>query len=319
MNFSQKILKKLGILDWGYTEILESQSFERLNQWVLNGQHGPLGYLADHRKDLRKSLTNYYPECQSSLVFLFGYAESKKTLNHIPEGLKIASYVLGFEGLDYHLELKNRLAELAKEVLEIYPGTDIKLSLDTQPILERDLAYRAGLGWFGKNSMLIHQQFGSYFLIGSLLLNKKLPIGFKTLSTDHCGQCTRCIDACPTQAIDPLNRTLKADLCISTFTIEVFKDAPPPSGFAESGKIFGCDICQEVCPWNESPIEKVEYKEFGEAEQLLLNDFIDRDKETILKDLEKNYSNNSYQKKYRDTPLARTGRMGMIKNLYHLK
>ena len=177
-------------------------------------------------------------------------------------------------------------------------------------MLERDLAQRAGLGWFGKNSMIINREFGSYQLIGSLLLNKKLELATKDIETDHCGTCTRCIDACPTNAIHQTERTVFSDRCISTFTIEMFKEVEPPKGYAKnSHEVFGCDICQEVCPWNRKPLKNIE----SIQESRLVN-FFNRDLNLIISELEK-MSNKGFKTFFKGTSFERVGKRGLIKNL----
>lgn len=249
-------LKDFNVIDWGYTEELSPRSYEHYESWVERGDHGALKYLADHRKDARKSLENIFPEVKSALCFLFSYHPEKLALENFYQskesnGLKVASYTLGFEGLDYHVVVRDYLEKIATKLQETY-SFNYRHSLDIHPVLERDLAYRAGLGWFGKNSMLIHREHGSFFIIGSLLLDQKLDLKIKETETDHCGQCRACIDACPTDAIDEEHRSLIADKCISTWTIEIFKEGPSaPIGMESAqGEIFGCDICQDVCPWN---------------------------------------------------------------------
>jgi epoxyqueuosine reductase len=249
------------------------------------------------------------------LVFLFDYKNVSPNLIS-KDSQKIARYTLGFEGLDYHLVLKKELGDLGKKLASEYPDLKFVLSLDIHPVLERDLAYRAGLGWFGKNSMMISKNQGSYFIIGSLLFNQSFNISPKSLESDHCGTCTACLDACPTDAIDGQNRTVIADKCISTFTIELFKDAEAPIGLDKSGKwIFGCDICQEVCPWNK----KMEVKEnisveLSPMQKELKNFFLDRPLKEIAAELE-GMSNSAFQKKFKETPMSRTGRVGLLKNL----
>ena len=307
------LLKDLGVLEWGYTEDPIPTTHSYLEAWTNKGEHGPLNYLADHRKDLRSDLRKVFPEFQSALVFLFSYQPAKKWLLENNQH-KVAGYTLGFGGEDYHRALKIRLDEIAA-TLKL---TDLKTfnSLDAQPIMERDLAMRAGLGWFGKNSMLINRQEGSYFIIGSLLLNQKLPIEQASIDVDHCGNCTACADACPTDAIDIENRTLIASKCISTYTIEVFKDAPAPLGFDKSrGEIFGCDICQDVCPWNKKPLSRV------------LSDLKLLDRFSFLKDwlftfpneklhkLISEDTNRGFKKKLFGTPFDRPGKEGWLKNL----
>jgi epoxyqueuosine reductase len=310
---NNKLLKKLGVLDWGYTEDPIPTTIDHYEKWTNESMHGPLQYLADHRKHLRRDLRHVFPEFQSALVFLFSYQETKKWMldsnNH-----SVAAYTLGFEGEDYHRALKSRLTEIS-DSLNL---SDFKVfhSIDAQPILERDLALRAGLGWFGKNSMLINRGEGSYFIIGSILLNQKLPIEKSKMDIDHCGQCTSCSDACPTQAINPETRTLEASKCISTYTIEIFKDAPAPVGFDKSrGEIFGCDICQDVCPWNRKPLSRV----IGE---LKIKDTFIHLKEWLyewpkdkLSTFIENDTNRGFRKKLFGTPFDRPGKEGWLKNL----
>lgn len=308
---SSELLKELGVLDWGYTEDPIPHSYSHYNNWTAENKHGPLNYLNDHRKDLRSDLRLIYPEFQSALVFLFSYRPAKKWMleNNRHE---VAAYTLGFDGEDYHYALKERLQKIADSL----PDTNSFISLDVQPVLERDLAQRAGLGWFGKNSMLINRKEGSYFIIGSLLLDKKLSIHKPLIDTDHCGQCTACADACPTKAINAETRTLEASKCISTYTIELFRDAEPPSGFDQSrGEMFGCDICQDVCPWNKKPLLRTEgILKLKENLTFLRSWFYEWPKEKLLSFM-LNETNRGLRKKFFGTPFDRPGKEGWIKNL----
>ncbi len=314
MIFSDELLSSLGILDWGYTEEGEPRSFAHYDTWVNQDQHGPLGYLGDHRKDLRRSLKKVFPEFQSALVFLFSYQSAKKWMLD-NERHEIASYALGFEGEDYHHALKRRLQLLGSELTKHYPDLKYFVSLDAQPILERDLAYRSGLGWFGKNSMLIHQKEGSYFLIGSLLLNKVLPVEKKVQDIDHCGTCTACADACPTQAIDVESRTLKAEACISTFTIETFKPKDAPKGMEKSrGEVFGCDICQDVCPWNKKPLQKIAGKLSLDSRLHFLKEWFYEWPQGKLKSYIESQTNRGFKKILAGTAFDRPGKEGWLKN-----
>lgn len=310
------LLKDLGVLDWGYTEDPIPHTHQYFEEWTKNGEHGPLGYLSDHRKDLRSDLRKVFPEFQSALVFLFSYQPAKKWLLENNQH-SVAGYALGFGGEDYHRALKLRLDQIATSLN--LSNLKVFNSLDAQPIMERDLALRAGLGWFGKNSMLINRREGSYFIIGSLLLNQKLPLENADIDTDHCGQCTACADACPTNAIDIESRTLSASKCISTYTIEIFKDAPPPEGFDKSrGEIFGCDICQDVCPWNKKPLQRVVSALHLKDSLHFLKDWLfEWPKEKLQKLIEED-TNRGFKKKLFGTPFDRPGKEGWLKNLRSL-
>lgn len=290
-------LRSQKIVDWAYTTDSKPLTKKEYQKWVSHNLHGPLRYMADHRKDMRFDLKNFFPEFKSAIVFLFDYTSSAKR-NSQQSDYRFAAYTQGFDGIDYHHWIKSKLEKIATSLgLKNY-----KLSIDTQPVLERDLAYRSGLGWFGKNSMLINRKHGSFFLISSILLDHELELASSPIEVDHCGSCTRCIDACPTQAIVD-NKVIDASKCISTFTIEVFKDVAAPEGFpTERGEVFGCDICQEVCPWNRKPLFNSEEQETPK----FIKDF----ENTNLKQI----SNREFKKIFKGTSLERTGRVGLLKN-----
>jgi epoxyqueuosine reductase len=318
LHLDESYLSKLGVVDWGYTEEATPVSFDKYESWVEEGHHGPLSYLSDHRKDLRKSLESVNENFQSAVVFLFSYASEKAALESFykskeSNGFKIAGYSLAFGGGDYHYELRKRLVEIGDEL-----GGEFKVSLDIQPVLERDLAYRSGLGWFGKNSMLIHDKKGSFNMIGALLFDKKLGAQFNQVQTDHCGQCTACIDACPTDAIDIEKRQVIASKCISTFTIELFKDAEPPKGYENTTEIFGCDICQDVCPWNlrmlrEGEVNPISPWPEARAEEIV-NFFLRPSLSQLINNISE-LSGRGFQRLFKGTSFERTGKIGFLKNL----
>lgn len=315
LNLSAEFLKSQGVLSWGYTDESVPHSFKKFESWISQDLHGSLTYLADHRKDLRSDIKKIYPEFQSSLVFLFSYIDAKKWLQENSQH-GVAAYTLGFEGYDYHYALKERLEAIFFKLKEKHEGLERFISLDTQPVLERDLALRAGLGWFGKNSMLINRKEGSYFIIGSLLLNQKLDLESAEIDTDHCGQCKLCAEACPTDAIDPENRTLIASRCISTFTIETFKEAEAPTGFDKArGEYFGCDICQDVCPWNRKPLARtIGSLKLAERFSFLREWFFVQSISDLTKFFEGN-TNRGIKKKLSGTAFDRPGKIGWLKNL----
>jgi epoxyqueuosine reductase len=304
-SLSLEFLNSIGVSEFGYTEESIPHSLKNYQDWVKNQNHGILNYLADHRQDLRADIKNIFPEFQSALVFLFPYEGARKDSDE-----KVASYAFAFEGADYHDVLRKRLEVIIAELKREFGEFKYSMSIDMQPVLERDLAYRAGLGWFGKNSMLINRKHGSYFLIASLFLDRKINAKQTYLENDHCGTCSACVEACPTQAIDPTSRTLKANLCLSTFTIEQFKEAEPPSGFQNSrGEIFGCDICQDVCPWNSKPLERAEKKSRGD-----LSLFFARSHQEIFEDINK-MSLSQFKRFFAGSVFLRTGKRGILKSI----
>jgi epoxyqueuosine reductase len=321
--FDPTLLEEFSITNVGYTETVSPKSLANFKRWVDRDDHEPLKYLGDERALKRDSIHHVYPGAESVLVFAFNYSKWRKYLEQLyssseSNGLKIASYVFGFDGFDYHHVLREALSKLAKNGQERGGVKHILgTCLDIEPVLERDLGFSSGLGWYGKNSMLINRHSGSYFLIGSLILGEKLSVSSHPLETDHCGHCTACVDHCPTDAIDVENRTIVANKCISTYTIEIFKDdGKPPLGMEESaGEIFGCDICQDVCPWNKKSLAAdFNFNDIGEQRMFLRDFFLTRSTVQIIAELE-SMSNREYRRRFKSTPLERTGRVGMLKNL----
>lgn len=215
--------------------------------WLARGLHGNMAYLASERSLQRRAdPRQILPECKSILVLATPYSPpAKEKPTQAPKG-KIAAYA---RGQDYHDVLPARMQELVR-FIEQQVGGPVKNRwyTDSGPLLERDLAQRAGLGWIGKNTCLIHPKHGSYFLLSEILLDLELEPD-PPFPTDHCGTCTRCIQACPTQCILP-DRTLDARKCISYLTIELKEDIPLELRQKIGDWAFGCDVCQMVCPWN---------------------------------------------------------------------
>ncbi|MBI4769510.1 MAG: tRNA epoxyqueuosine(34) reductase QueG [Chloroflexi bacterium] len=224
---------------------------EVYEHWLAAGLHGPMAYLAAERaRQRRADPREVLPGCQSIVVLATHYAPLPLSDGGLPSGRRpgggVAAYALG---RDYHEVLLPRMAALVAW-LEADVGHPVthKLYTDTGPILERDLAQRAGLGWIGKNTCLISPRLGSYLLLSEMLLDLPLDPDPPFLP-DRCGACTRCLEACPTGCIRP-DRTLDAGRCISTLTIEL-KGAIPHELRSQIGNwLFGCDVCQMVCPWN---------------------------------------------------------------------
>jgi epoxyqueuosine reductase len=265
MSLTEKIKSeayRLGFQLVGVTTSDPPPHLAVFESWLAAGRQGEMGYLATERaRQRRADPRQILPECRSILVLAARYP-APEYLSYLEEeagqegepgnpnsgsSQRVAAYAWGE---DYHEVFPERLRALVA-FIEAQVGHPIpnRWYTDTGPILERDLAQRAGLGWIGKNTCLIHPQQGSYFLLAEILLGIELQPDAPFVA-DHCGSCTRCLDACPTACILP-DRTIDASRCISYLTIELKGPIPaelrPPMG----EWIFGCDVCQQVCPWNE--------------------------------------------------------------------
>jgi epoxyqueuosine reductase len=232
----------------GVASALPVSDRERYSSWVARGFAGEMGYLTDRRAEVRQDPRNLLPSARSIICVgkLYNGPQPYSTQYRKSELAWISRYAWGD---DYHDALRRGLEKLAARLLESGPF-EYRICVDTAPLLERSYARQAGLGWIGKNTCLINQQGGSWFFLGELVTSLELEPD--TPPPDRCGTCTRCIDACPTAAIVPdgANYTLDSRLCISYFTIEL-RGAVPVGHRAEIGNhVFGCDICQDVCPWN---------------------------------------------------------------------
>lgn len=257
-SLKQSILEeahRLGFVLAGVTTPDPTPHVKFFEDWLARGNHAEMAYLAaDRARAARANPRLLLPECKSILVLGIPYntplrlPPNSEKLGGVARSAEggIASYALGE---DYHLVLPPRLQSLV-HFIEAQVGHPVpnRYYTDTGPLLERDLAQRAGLGWIGKNTCLIHPEKGSYFLLAEILLGIELEPD-APFATDHCGTCTRCIEACPTDAILP-NRSLDARRCISYLTIENKGDIPEDLRPLMDNWIFGCDICQTVCPWN---------------------------------------------------------------------
>ncbi len=237
--------KELGFSDCGIS-IISSLDYETAiyQQWLDSGQQGKMEYLNNHihkRKDPRLLLDS----AKSIISVILNYYPNRLLPDDVP---KIAKYAYG---QDYHKVIKKRLNKLFAFINEEITETKGKVFVDTGPVMDKIWAQRAGLGWIGKNSLLIHPVFGSYILIGEIIVDLELEGDAPVL--DQCGDCSLCIDVCPNQAIND-NKTINASNCISYHTIEKGHLSPGSSCEKYHNQIFGCDICLDVCPWNNHPV-----------------------------------------------------------------
>jgi epoxyqueuosine reductase len=250
-GLSSRILERcrdLGFALAGVAPVRPTDRERELRDWVAQGKHGTMGWLADRleeRVDARRVL-----EGARSVVMVgdqYWGRDAEGGGEEVRPGTgRLARYA---RGRDYHDAMKRRLIRLADEIRDLRPDAATRVFVDTAPVLEREHALRAGLGWIGKHTLLIHPDRGSYLFLGGVLTTLELPApeGQRPVD-DHCGTCTRCLDACPTDAITPY--AVDATRCVSYLTIE-HRGAIDPTLFAGMGGwLFGCDVCQEVCPHN---------------------------------------------------------------------
>lgn len=215
----------------------------RLESWLNANLHGKMAYMANHfdkRIDPRKLVDG----AKSVVTLLFNYfTDEKQTDLDAP---KISKYAYGN---DYHFVIKNKLKDLMHFINDEIGEVSGRVFVDSAPVLERDWAKRSGTGWIGKNTLLINPKAGSYFFLAELIID--LELVYDSPMKDYCGTCTRCIDACPTEAISPEGYLMDGSKCISYLTIELKDEIIPPQYKSQmAGWMFGCDICQDVCPWN---------------------------------------------------------------------
>lgn len=293
--------KRLGFEYCGISkaEFLEEEA-PRLESWLKKNMHGEMAYMANHF-DLRLDPTKLVPGAKSVVSLLLNYYTEEKQLDE--SAPKISKYAYGE---DYHFVIKQKLREMLHTLEEkIGRAVGGRGFVDSAPVLDKAWAKRSGLGWIGKNSNLINKNSGSFFFVAELILDVELVPDSPT--GDYCGTCTRCIDACPTDAIvSPY--VVDGSKCISYFTIEL-KDAIPES---EKGKfqnwMFGCDVCQDVCPWNRFAAPHT-HAEFSPSPELLSK--TKPEWEEITEDL--------FRELFRRSAVKRTKFEGLKRNLSFLK
>ena len=242
---TQLIRKKAHELGFSFVGIARAEKMEeeshRLEDWLNANHHGTMSYMANHF-ELRTDPCKLVPGAKSVISLMYNYYTDEKLKD---DSYKIATYAYG---RDYHKVVRKKLKSLLSFIRSEIGEIDGRAFVDSAPILERDWAKRSGLGWVGKNTLLINPKAGSYYFLAEIISDLELvsdqPID------DYCGTCTKCIDACPTGAISASGYVLDGSKCISYLTIERKGEIPAEfSGLMEDW-IFGCDICQEVCPWN---------------------------------------------------------------------
>lgn len=244
MKVRQKAIE-LGFNRCGFAraEPLDKEAF-RLEQWLKQNLHGTMGWMENYF-DKRIDPTKLVPGSKSVVSVMASYRfEENERFDTLTNGSKIAKYA---RGRDYHKVFKNRLKKLFFYTKELIGNIEGRFFVDSAPVMDKAWAQRAGLGWIGKNSNLLNKELGSWFMIGEMIID--VPFVYDGPETDHCGTCTACIDACPTNAIQEPYK-VDGNRCISHLTIELKEKMSKDFENSIGQWLFGCDICQDVCPWN---------------------------------------------------------------------
>lgn len=299
---TQQILEKikaraqsLGFCLCGVTRATDLTEYHRYVGWLERGDYGCMDYLnSEYHREKRRNPRNVAPWARSIVVLAWPYMLNRST------GAEPCGQIAGYVGdEDYHISLPRFLKPLMDE-LPLILGGEVRAQIftDSAPIPERELAVDAGLGWIGRNSCLIHPEFGSSFLLVEIFLDQEINLSTPQIN-DHCGTCHRCVDACPTGCIRP-DRTIDARQCISTWTIEdkgVFSEQQQA---LIGNRLFGCDICQSVCPWNKSEMKVTPYP----GGQMSVDEMVD-----LL-----SITETEFKSRFKTSALGRAKRFGLIRN-----
>lgn len=288
---------RLGFDSCGIAEAVQLvDDAKRLEAWLTKGYHAGMGYM-ERNFDLRTDPSKLVPGAKSVITFLLNYFPAQQQQHATP---KIAKYAWG---TDYHFVIREKLNALLDYIRVNIGEVEGRGFVDSAPVLERTWAIRSGLGWIGKNTNVINPKSGSFFFIATLIIDLPLVADAPFL-TNHCGTCTRCIDACPTNAITQTGE-IDANKCISYLTIEL-KDALIPHEFSSkmNGWMFGCDICQDVCPWNRfsKPHQTPHFQPIPEILKLDAAEW-------------EAMGENAFNRIFKNSPLKRAKWKGVLRNL----
>lgn len=271
---------------------------DRFESWVASGSHGLMSWL-ERNHDKRRDVAHILPNAKSIISLALNYYHPHQ---HQQDDLKISRYAWG---TDYHELIPNKLSELLAYIKELAPEANGRYYTDTGPLLEKAIAQRAGIGWIGKHTNVITREVGSWVFLAEIILDIELESDVPM--TEMCGTCTKCIDACPTNAItEPFQ--VDATKCISYLTIELKHDNEIPVAHDLAGWLYGCDICQDVCPWNrfEQPTIVEEFS--PRMENVALD-------EGTLSTMEQE----EFSRRFKKSPIKRTKLAGLKRNLRALK
>jgi len=298
-NLIKAEAKRLGFLSCGISKagFLEIEA-PRLEQWLKHNSHGEMRYMENHF-DKRLDPTKLVEGSKSVVSLLLNYFPSE-TQN--AESYKLSKYAYG---TDYHFVIKDKLKSLLRFIQEDIGDVHGRAFVDSAPVLDKAWAAKSGLGWIGKHSNLLTQQVGSFYFIAELIID--LELDYDSVTTDHCGTCTACIDACPTEAItEPY--VVDGSKCISYFTIELKDNLPSEFKGQFNDWMFGCDVCQDVCPWNR--FSKAHNEPLFNPHPELLS-MSKKDWEEITKD--------TFNKVFKNSAVKRTKFEGLKRNIRFVK
>jgi epoxyqueuosine reductase len=298
-QFIKDEAKRLGFLSCGISkaEFLEVEA-PRLEKWLKNNAHGEMRYMENHF-DKRLDPTKLVEGSKSVISLLLNYYPQEEQTEN---SFKLSKYAYG---TDYHFVIKDKLKQLLHFIQDEIGDVYGRAFVDSAPVLDKAWAAKSGLGWIGKHSNLLTQQVGSFYFIAELIID--LELDYDTPATDHCGTCTACIDACPTQAItEPY--VVDGSKCISYFTIELKENIPTDFKGQFDDWMFGCDVCQDVCPWNKFSKSHSEPL-FNPHPELL--EMTKKDWEEITED--------TFNKVFQKSAVKRTKYSGLIRNIQFLK
>ena len=285
----------LGFSLCGFTRLSPLPRQQFFTNWLEQGHAGEMSYLA-REPERRLNPPGYFPQAKS--VICLGYPYSPPRLPDMDWRRELRGRVAAYAaGIDYHDTIKTKVNLLVQFLTEHYPGLWTRAYVDTGPLLEREWAYRSGLGWFGKNTMLLHKQAGSWFFLAEILVS--LALEGEGIPRAHCGKCTRCLTECPTGALEE-GYVLKSPLCISYLTIEHRGPIPHELRPKLGNWIFGCDVCQEVCPWNEK---------FGQPREDLIDELFPSLPELLALD------EGGFRARFGRSAIRRTKRRGLLRNV----
>lgn len=276
--------------------------FDFFSRWVSKGYHASMQWL-EKNPHKRSHPSNVLENAKSIISVGLNYYRGNARSTELKDGQHawISNYAWGD---DYHLIVDEKLVELEKFIASLVPAAKTRRYVDTGPLLERTIGKNAGLGWIGKNTLLINTKIGSNFFLGEVITD--LVLEFDTPDSDHCGTCTRCLDACPTLALTPYE--LNSNKCISYLTIEHRGVMNQELSSQLSGNVYGCDICQDVCPWNKkAPVSTDE--RFAPREGLF---------HPLIEDFEVRVEN-SFTQTFKNSPMKRTKKEGLLRNIDLLK